>query len=747
MKKLLILLSLIFFLGYESPAAGPTASTPNFSKIDWRLQGLVGSGQGARTSSLAPVPLNRTPYRLTSNGTKLYGVIVYSTNAAEAKQQGIEVNTVEPQFFTAEVTADQLALLSTMTSVQYIEAPRILKPLLDKSVHEIGADSVHEGLVNGTPYNGDGVIVGIIDTGIDWKHLDFRQNNDTTKSRILFIWDQTASGGAHPSGFSYGAEYTQAQINDELGATPPHVVKEEDTDGHGTHVAGIAAGDGSSSSSGFIGVAPHADIIVVKAGNGSFGSNNVIDGMAYIVQKAQSLGEPFVINMSLGGQDGPHDGTTAEEEAVDDESSSSGRAIVIAAGNDGDNPIHADTTLAQNGTATIQCNIPTYTPTSGNQNDYVIIDLWCRHGDQFSISVRSPNGNSLTAPYGASGNSAKFSSTNDGYINISDGAFNSIDNSDNDEIQFFDEDASKPPVAGTWTITVTATTVAKGGSFEMWISGSSITGNDGSTPVFSTGAKFSDLVGEPGTADEAITVGSYETKFIWPSIKGGNYQYSEGNRLGNFSTFSSMGPTRDGREKPEVCAPGQAIASAMSSAATFDSVWIQPDDKHVIDQGTSMATPHVAGLAALMLQANPSLSPDQIKSILMATARQDSFTTDPNRWGAGKISATGAMRQSITAVQKKSATLPETFSLSQNYPNPFNPTTSISYMLPSAFHGNVTLRVFNLLGQQEATLVNQVQSAGGYSVSWDAKKFASGVYYYVLKAGTYSSVKKMILLK
>ena len=159
----------------------------------------------------------------------------------------------------------------------------------------------------------------IFDTGIDWKHLDFRKVGDTTKSRILYIWDQTLTPNSKehsPTGFTYGVEYTEAQIEGELSGSARGVVREKDTVGHGTHVASTAAGNGQAFNNKYIGMAPEADIIVVKGGDGSFSETGEIDGLTYAQNKATALKEPIVVNMSLGGQIGPHDGTNGDEVAV-----------------------------------------------------------------------------------------------------------------------------------------------------------------------------------------------------------------------------------------------------------------------------------------------------------------------------------------------------------------------------------------------------------------------------------------------
>lgn len=697
------------------------AQSYNKKKIDVRLWDDI--EQFLNNQSVSPV----SKFFKSNGRVNTADVIVYATSIADARNAGIEPVSVYESFFTAKVTVDQMIALSNLNSTVYIEAPKMRYPKLNASLVEMKVDKLHAGQVNSTVYKGSGVIVGIIDSGIDWKHHDFRMDNDTTKSRILFLNDMTT-----------GKEFTQAQINNELDGTPAGVVDEEDFSGHGTHVASTAAGDGSASGGTYKGVAPEAELIIVKAGDEGFSTTNIINGITYIRQKAVAAGKPFVINMSLGGHDGAHDGTSAEETAVDAEVATSGRQIVIAAGNEGSDPIYGGATLAQSTSKVFTFEIPAFTPNPGAANDFVYLTMWYKNGDNFTVAVKTPDNTTVQAATGASQNV----STANGQVHIVNGTgAANAKGAKECFIEVYDAVAGTTPTPGTsWTITVTAGSVPQGGTFDLWLAASSMGAE------FLTGNSFSKLVGMPGTAESAITVGAYVTKWSWSSLAG-NVGYSGSDRTNNYSTFSSMGPTRDGRQKPDVSAPGQAIAAARSSSAAFsDQVLLAPGGKYVIEQGTSMASPHIAGLVALMLQAKPTLTAAQIRSALRSTARTDANVgAVPNtQWGYGKADAQ-AVLQNILSVQLESDGTPKKFTLHQNFPNPFNPTTRISFSIPS--RTVATVKIFSLLGEEIATLVDEELSAGEYSAQFNASQLSSGMYFYTLTAGSYSQTKKMLFLK
>ena len=200
---------------------------------------------------------------------------------------------------------------------------------LDESVPDARADNLWPKTTSGNDLTGSGVVFGIVDSGIDWTHADFISDDSST--RILYIWDQTLTPEGnehHPEDpvnpgqdlFTYGVEYDSTDIQAELDDGPPYhdlpdPVRHKDMYGHGTHVTGIAAGDGTASSGSYVGVAPDVEIIVVGNSMGvadesgfDLWESQVIDGLGYLQTKSMAEGKPIVINLSLGSHFRSHDG-------------------------------------------------------------------------------------------------------------------------------------------------------------------------------------------------------------------------------------------------------------------------------------------------------------------------------------------------------------------------------------------------------------------------------------------------------
>lgn len=429
-------------------------------------------------------------------------------------------------------------------------------------------------------------------------------------------------------------------------------VRMTDWNGHGTHVAGTAAGNGRGTGGGlpsgtFSGMAPGANLIVVRATRdyiGGFSTTDILNALTFVNQKAQELGLPYVVNMSLGGHIGPHDGTSLTERAIDDlvGAGKPGKAIVVSAGNEGDEAVHAGGTLARGGNVALRVNVP-----SGG--GVFLADMWYEGSDTFGVGFRDPGGSGVDPAPVPPGQEQCYASSI---------AYVCIAHSNNDpyngdkEIQFLVVSGS----SGTWRLILYGNNVVNG-RYDGWIQGCCSWVNPDNQM----------RVGMPGTARNAITVGAYTTKNRWTDVTGSSRSISAA--LGAIAAFSSDGPTRDGRLKPEITAPGQMICSTLSDqspAGAYGSMYpstsyLCQDGRHGIAEGTSMSAPHVTGAVALLLSLNRSLDAAQLKELLTRHARSDLFTgAVPNyRWGYGKLdvlAAAHAMSPPATATSTPTAT-------------------------------------------------------------------------------------------
>jgi subtilisin family serine protease len=534
---------------------------------------------------------------------------------------------------------------------------------------------------------GQGTVVGVVDTGIDLANPDFQTNSGT---RIVDLWDQAAcpnpSAGACPTqppnsqGFDYGAEcaggainaatcgpFSYSDVNSDscntpVGATGAGIVSlaEVDCDGHGTHVTGIAAGDGRAAPYGtYIGVAPQADLVIVKS---DFDLAHVLDGVAYIFKVAAARGEPASVNISLGTNEGPHDGSDLFETMLD-ALTGPGKLVSVAGGNEATNDpsfhYHASAVVASGQVRTDSLVV---------ESMPVFLDLWYPGTNSISAAISEP-GHGQTpwvAPdtTGVSGEDGTCSQPIPGQDEFVDNQGNVLEilscthmpNNGMNEIQvaLFNPNTGSAeslisPVTGIECSQVSPCF----SGFQLLLRGNTPTIGAYNAWTFDQGDYFfylgdgndNSTLDEPASAHNVISVGSYVTRNSWSSEAGAQ---TDSSVVGAISDFSGHGPTLDGRNGIDIVAPGEEIGSSLSSAAgsiTSDcpSGTAQgcesPDGNHFFLQGTSMASPHVAGALALLLEQQPTIDVAQAKSLLAQSANAAPLTSGgaATTWGAGKL--------------------------------------------------------------------------------------------------------------
>lgn len=695
-----------------------------------------------------------------SSGHEL-GLLVETSSPASLRANGFRVGTVAGEIVTAIAPISRLKELALIPTVEYVQASRRLTPGLNKSIPAIGANKLH-----GTSpvLRGEGVIAGIVDSGIDYDRKDYRVEKvpgdgiDEETSRIKYLWDQVGNDGnggpgPPPPDFGYGTEYTGSEIEEDIAngsGAYSGLVRESDPLGHGTHVAGIVSGDGSSNPnpevfSTYRGVAPGADIVAVKT---TMTTSDIIDGVNYIFTKADQAGKPAVVNLSLGGHYGPHDGTGLFSRALD-ELTGPGRIIVAAAGNEGSEFIHAGDTVLSGGSSTVYFEIADL---QERLKDAAAITTWYSGESSLTVTVTSPNGHSLSAKSGFTASVV----TPDGAIVIDNASAGKYEENGDKELeinlagQSFGSSDNLAP--GTWQMTLSAPSGTSSGRFDSWYyyrydgeSFGTVTGNNRMS------------IGVPGVAEKVITVGAEITKTSWIGADGGEHDYLtvSDSDTGNIATFSSWGPTRDGRLKPEITAPGFGIASTLSAgyaselmaSGNYDML-VTRDERHVMMAGTSMSAPHVSGQVALMLQENPNLTPGEVEERLTGTADSDRYTSvgyDPvggsfsravgavanNTWGYGKLDSDQSARTigfSLEETEKLSVKLG---------PNPATSEDNVHvyYQLPDGA-SDPTFHVYNAAGREVySSDLPPTEEVFQWSLRGNrGKALANGVYLYLVRA-------------
>ncbi len=567
MRKTMPIIFLIFLLLIGTASADGLSGS---SKLDPMLT-LINQGKLSINIAKSLGVARVTP----SLETRVQTIVRFKGDLSGIEALGGEIGAILGDIATVDLPLNALAAVSQLPNIIYVEAAKKMKPRLDVSVPETGASLLRSGTPPvWTGFTGKGVVIGIVDTGIDLNHPDFKDPSGNT--RILYLLDQTT-----------GEECTNTTID-------AGTCNQTDDAGHGTHVAGIAGGNGSAENYTYVGMTPEADLIIVKTD-----FVNILDGINYIQSKANSLGKPSVINLSLGGHIDPHDGTSNFSKGLDN-ASGPGKIIVVAAGNEAADNIHTSGYVPQDSQTPRDFDVP-----SGLSA--VVIDIWYPGSDNMSVGVVTPScGDTGWVDPGTTNFEL---STACGTIYI----FSELNNPNNGDNEI--GIVLQNPVAGTWSFSLYGNSITDG-IFDAW--------NDEKVTFVTPDTSMT--LTDVGVTTRVVSVGSYVT---WRNS-------IDDPDVGDISSFSSLGPRRlcsicDYVRKPDIAAPGQWIYSAKANGPEY----------YTLMQGTSMAAPHVTGAVALMLQANATLTPEEIKSYIFNTAKTDSYTGGvPNdTWGYGKLDA------------------------------------------------------------------------------------------------------------
>ncbi len=546
-----------------------------------------------------------------------------------------------------------------------LDAGPPLRTMLDVSTGTwTGARAFREA----TGSDGTGVIVGIIDTGIDLTHPTFITPDQHTRVAWLLTWGQprgfhpeaeAAMGCSDPSQ-STCAVYSAADIDALLSDPNPDLAEDlRDLVGHGTHVAGIAAGNGRTSDGSkaqYVGIAPGATLVVAAPSRGGgFPDDAVIRGTQFVFNRADAMGLPAVANLSLGGDYGPHDGTSPLEKALsslvgDDKP---GRAIVVAAGNSGalytvgdDHSAGIRTEVRLDAHAPVR--VPVLAPNSTQGQVFVWVSY--HRGDEVDVGLDGPTGPWISQI--ASGDDAGY---DDGA-----GLTASVINNKVTGKTALNNDNAGAIVAwdGTWPKSSTFAIELSGhGDVDLWITG---TGPVGRTGVFFPRATKAGTISVPATAPGLMAVGCTMNRLAWTSTDGTPIQVAAELSPDSVCYYSSAGPTPTGFRKPEILAPGGFVVSSLGidadPALVKDSIFDGAQDcpkggqcfkvgkDYVVSSGTSMSAPHAAGAIALLLQHDPNLTQAELTEIIQASARLPSGARPyDSQVGPGSLSMVHAL--------------------------------------------------------------------------------------------------------
>ena len=525
-------------------------------------------------------------------------IVKYSGSLERVKELAARVVELQNEYAIITIRESEIENLAQIPEIEYIEKPKRLFFQVANGRRVSCIDAVRDARFG---LYGQGVLTAVIDSGIEYENADFRNEDGTTRIRAL--WDQSLAPGEGripPEGYVMGAEYTAEQINEALNQSTlmdrRRIVPSEDISGHGTAVAGIAAGNGRNSGGRYAGAAPRSELLVVKLGNprqeGFTRTTELMQGIDYVIRKALELRMPVAVNISFGNTYGSHDGTSLLERFIDDLSNIWKSSICIGSGNEAASAGHTSGVMTPGREEIIQLAVQ-------DSQTAISIQLWKEYTDIVDISLMTPSGvtvgplQEILGPQRFAvggteillyyGEPSPYSTAQEIYIDMLP--------------------RETYITGGVWRIILTPRKIVSG-AYELWLPSENVL-NKGTGFLFPTDHTTLTI---PSTAGRVITVGAYNAlTFV-------------------YADFSGRGYTRETNLiKPDIVAPGVDVTAAAVGGGYAQFT------------GTSFATPFVTGGAALLMEwgivrgNDPYLFGEKVKAYFRRGARPlPGFTEYPN---------------------------------------------------------------------------------------------------------------------
>lgn len=544
--------------------------------------------------------------------TKNWELIVkYNGDLTFVESLGGTVEELILGYAIITIPQSRIEELINRDEIEYVEKPkRLFYSLLDSK----RVSCVFQVTQGNIDLSGQGVLIGILDSGLDMTDADFRRLDGTT--RVRYFYDQSTD-----------REWTEQEINQILQNLASNQSLPIDVSGHGTAVAKIAAGNGNGSGERFKGVAPNSDLIIVKLGtsvNDSFPrTTQLMSGLTYIVKKAVDMNLPIAINLSFGNTYGSHDGTSILERFMDNVSEIGRNVICVGSGNEGITAGHTGGYVVTGQVIRQQLSI-------GEYERSLSIQLWKNYSDQMRVVFVSPSGSSIEIDTLGIGKKVNELEQTDILTYVGEPAPYSV----NQEIYFelLPQNNNGYLNAGVWEIRIIGEQIAYG-RYDLYLP-SGVTRNE-DTRFFTPTPEATFTI--PSTAKKVITVGAYNAQNdSYASFSGRGFAFSEieKNRLVIQNT------------KPDIAAPGENIVISRKVQINLPFPLNNMSNEYTIEtvSGTSFATPIVTGSAALLMEwgitrgNDPYLYGEKVKAYFIRGARKISgISTYPNSqvgWGA-----------------------------------------------------------------------------------------------------------------